>query len=111
MFIYSFSVNYPDIVSAERCEQCNCCTPCSQKCNCAAAVEDESEVQQVLRILGVDAEDIKIQQAERFRERFVAEELEKIERESGNTWTDEHDEDEEGEMEDDYETEDDYSEF
>ena len=109
MFINSFSVHYPDIVTAERCDQCNCCTPCSQKCNCAA-VEDAGEVQQVLRILGIDAEDSKIQQAERFRERFVAEELEKIEREGGNTLTaeDEQDEDEEVESEDDYETEDDY---
>ena len=109
VLINSFSACYPDIVSAERCQQCNCCTPCWKKCNCVPAGGDRSEVEQVLRILGIDPEDSKIQQAERSREMFVQEELLKIEKERGNPWgEDEDEEEEEGESEDDYE--DDYSE-
>ena len=66
----------------------------------------------MLRILGIDAEDSNIQQAERFRERFVEEELVKIEREDGNPWAveDENEVEEEvdDEYEDDYGTEEDY---
>ena len=84
----SISVTYPDIVSEEQCEQCNCCTPCSKKCNCDQ-VPGESDVQQVLRILGIDCEDPKIHQAEQYRQKFVQEELSKIEGEDEGDFSDE----------------------
>ena len=110
MFKTSFSVSQfnPDIVSAERCQQCSCCTSCCKSCDCAPA--GESEVEQVLRILGIDPEDSQIQQAERSREMFVQEELMKME--GCNTWAgDEHDEEEADSGEDDYESEEDYAEL
>ena len=98
-YVPSISVTYPDIVSAERCEQCSCCTPCSERCNCDQ-VPGESEVQQVLRILGIDAEDPRIQQAEEFRHKFVQEELLKIEGEEEGDFSEDGGEEDELEEDD-----------
>lgn len=68
-----FSVEYEDLAVTMACERCLCCTPCRKECGCEA-VQDETENELVLRVLGCDSLDSQVLDAQEVRERMVEEE-------------------------------------
>ena len=55
-----FSVTYEGTDEREKCDRCWCCTRCSSDCSkaCEGRVEEESEDEAVVRILGLETETV-----------------------------------------------------
>ena len=88
------SVIYDDLVAQERCD-CYCCTQCASKCDCGGGEEGEDE--QVWRVLQLDGEDDRVQEAEKSRQQFVTESRIKFADEDVGEDEDEEEEEEEEE--------------